>query len=214
MNEKAIMHRQEDVETDLEGHRLISDELLFRWYNDSYSTSKHLLALYSVARGLRARSVVEVGFGRSTFVLARAAAENEGRFVTCDNRDFQYLLSTEERSVTDYKLGFSDLVWSDETLNRVGIDMAFLDYFSSEDVDPQFVKSELKRCIALLKTNAVIAVHDVFVDKYSVGKALRSLCRWNRHLEYSVLPYNYGLGLIRYTGPSKYGMISESWTKQ
>lgn len=214
MTEKATMHRQEDVEADLRDHTFITDELLLRWFGETYSTSKHLLTLYSMARGLRARSILEIGFGRSTFVLARAANENGGRLTTCDNRDFRYLLSEEERTVTDYKLGLSDLVWNDTDLSKTGLDMAFLDYFSSEAVSSHFVRAELKRCLALLKTNGIVAIHDTSVENYSVGKTVRSICRWNQRLEFTVLPYCYGLGIIRFTGPSRYGSIADCWKKQ
>ena len=214
MIEKATMHRQEEIEIDLQNHNFITDELIFFWHKDTYSTSKHLLSLYSIVRGLQAKIILEIGFGRSSFVLARAAHENNGRLITCDNRDFRYLLSNDELTVTDYKLGSSELVWTDHDLKKTGIDFAFLDYFSSEEITENFVKNEIKHCLKLLKTNAVIVVHDVLVEKYAVGKVLRSLCRWNRNIEYSVLPYNYGLGVIHYTGSSPFGSLKDLWLKQ
>ena len=87
------MHCQRELERDLGYVGTLPDEVLMRWHAERYSTSKHLLTLYSLAHGLGARRIVEVGFGRSTFVLARAAHENGGTLESCDLQDFSALLS-------------------------------------------------------------------------------------------------------------------------
>ena len=125
---RATMHCQRELEADLSSRQdFLSDDILLRWFNDSYSTSRHLLILYSIARGLKAATILEIGFGRSSFVLARAAHENNGRFISCNERDFSYLLSEQEKAVTSFVHDKSDRLWP--TL-RQGVDFAFLDYFS------------------------------------------------------------------------------------
>ena len=127
--EPPRMHCHEELTRDLGHDGFLPDEVLHRWFEERYSTSKHLLSLYSAVRGLRARHVVEVGFGRSSFVLARAVHENGGQLTTCDLADFSYLLSPGEQSVTRYLEGDADLLWQGL---EPGIEFAFLDYFSAD----------------------------------------------------------------------------------
>ncbi|MFO1490466.1 MAG: hypothetical protein U1F87_06035 [Kiritimatiellia bacterium] len=82
------MHCQQEFENDVKGHVLLDDTLLMKWANERYSTSKHLLTLYAVATGLKPRRMLEVGTGRSSFVLARVAVENDASLLCCDTEDF------------------------------------------------------------------------------------------------------------------------------
>ena len=56
------MHCQAELERDLAYEGMLPDEILLAWHQDRYSTSKHLLTLYSMARGLGAQNLVEVGY--------------------------------------------------------------------------------------------------------------------------------------------------------
>ena len=204
------MHCQKELEEDRSYAGFLPDSLLFKWFNDSYSTSKHLFTLYSMARGLEARTILEIGFGRSTFVLARAVHENGGRLIACDTSDFSYLLSEAEKSVTTFICGASDEVW--KTLAG-GIDLAFLDYFSSGSLTRRFCLAELKTCLSFLKTNGLIAVHDSIVEKYNVRKALKKLAG-KRTVEYASLPYSSGLGILHYLGRSPHGELADPFVKK
>lgn len=64
-----------------------------------------------------------------------------------------------------------------------------------------------------MKTNGVIVLHDTIVDKYELGAALSKLSK-DKNIEFVSLPYNYGLGIIRYMGKSKYGSIEDSFIKK
>ena len=70
------MHCHKEYEKDRKNGGFISDKMIMEWFNRRYSISKHLWVLYSIARGLLAKSILEIGTGRSTCVLARAAYEN------------------------------------------------------------------------------------------------------------------------------------------
>lgn len=188
-----VMHCQDELLQDMETgweHGFVSDHTMLKWFNDRYSTSKHLLTLYSIARGLDAQNIVEVGFGRSSFVLARAAHENGGRFFTCDHRDFRYLLSEQEKSVTEYVLKKSDILWDTLIQNHIKIDFAFLDYFSGEGLHYSFCDQEITKCKQLMDDNGIIAIHDTIVSKYVISN-YAPICAGC-----VILPYNYGLTLI------------------
>lgn len=218
MTDKPTMHCQSEIEADIGYHGFLPDETLFRWFHDRYSTSKHLLTLYSIARGMNAKTIVEVGFGRSSFVLAKAAHSNKGHFYTCDNRDFSYLLSNDEKSITTYVHGYSTKLWP--LLKTSGIDVAFLDYFSSDALKKEFVFNEFYNCFNLLKENGVICLHDTLVGKYALSEFIEELktrrfgLLHNRDLEVVSLPYNYGLGIVRRLKPSKFGRIEDTFVKK
>lgn len=189
------MHCQAELERDLGYTGLLPDATLLQWHRDRYSTSKHLLTLYSLAHGLRARRIVEVGFGRSTFVLARAAHENGGRLWSCDSRDFSALLTDTERAVVDCHVGGSDTFWP-----RIapGVDFAFLDHFSAADLPADRVLAELRECLSRLAPGGVLAVHDGFVAEYRLGEVLAALrVQVGDRFEVTTLPFGYGLTLLR-----------------
>jgi len=212
--DKPIMHCQYELDNDLTYKNFIPHETILKWFNDRYSTSKHLLNLYSIARGLNAKSILEIGFGRSSFILAKVAHENGGHLTTCDLRDFSYLLNERERSVTTFINEKSDKVWP--RLEKDGLDFAFLDYFSSKSISHYFIMKEIRRCLKILKTNGIIAVHDSIVKKYKVNSTLNLIKPkfFLGEIEVLSLPYNYGLGLIRKTGRSRYGIIVDDYLKK
>lgn len=210
------MHCQDELLTDLQYKGFLPDETLLKWCRDRYSTSKHLLPLFSIPVGLGAETIVEIGFGRSSFALAKSANEIGASFITCDIRDFSYLLNSEEKKVSTFVHGKSDLVWG--LVKDKGIDFAFLDYFSGETIGKTFILSEIKKCISLMKQNGIIAIHDAIDNRYNVKQALKSLASKslfvNSGVEVISLPYNYGLGLIRVTRKSKYGMLKDMHLKK
>lgn len=193
------MHCQRELDEDLCYVGTLPDETLMRWHGERYSTSKQLLTLYSLAHGLAAKRIVEVGFGRSTFVLARAAHENSGVLESCDVEDYSALLSPTERSVVRLHHGTSESFWP---LVEAGVDFAFLDHFSSEDQPPAWIVGELEQCIAKLAPHGMVAIHDGFVARYRLREVLAALRR-SVGLDFEVvtLPFNYGLTLLRRSLP-------------
>lgn len=217
MSDKPTMHCQAELEADLGYSAFIPADTIFKWFEDRYSSSKHLLTLYSVARGLNAKTMVEIGFGRSSFVLAKAAAENVGKFISCDVKDFSYLFTPKEKEITTFIHGTSDEVWTSSMAQ--GIDFAFLDYFSSASLRKDFVENEISKCLSLLKQNGIIAIHDTIVDTYKLknsfdGFKTRFGVIHNTNVEVLSLPFNYGLGFIRRLNSSPYGAIQDEYFKK
>jgi hypothetical protein len=50
MQSRPTMHWQAEIEADTGYQGFLPDETLFRWFHDRYSSSKHLLTLYSIER--------------------------------------------------------------------------------------------------------------------------------------------------------------------
>ena len=189
------MHAHEEL-LDLWGEKLISDRTLLKWYNDRYSTSKHLLALYSYVRGAGAKNVIEIGFGRSSFVLARATAENGGKFTAVDKRNFDYLFSDQEKMTSNLLVGYSDVLWGDLKMTGKKIDFAFLDYFSDSKCDADFCRKEITECVQLLSEGGAFSIHDTIEKDYPISGLVHEIAE-EFQCEVLTFPYNYGLSLFR-----------------
>lgn len=213
MDERPTMHCQVELEQDIQGHSLLDSMLIQKWFDDRYSASKHLLALYSMVTGLNAKTILEVGFGRSTFALAAAAYKNQGKMYSLDTRDFSYLLSDAEREVVDFIQGFSSKAWEHPHLNQEGLDFAFLDYFSNDNMTQDECYSEISSCYSLLKQNAILCIHDVIEKEYVVGSVMENFANEN-NAQVLYLPYNSGLGIIRRCESSPFGVIEDFWEKK
>lgn len=209
------MHCHDELVSDLGYAGFIPDGTMMRWFNDQYSTSKHLFTLYSIAKGLNAKNIVEIGFGRTSFVLARAAHENGGRLTTCDSNNFSYLLNESERQVVQFINGDAESVWSK---CDGGIDFAFLDFFSIPSLDKEFSLHHITRCIQLMKRDAVLALHDSMDNRFKLNEVLPTLIENMNSLGISIelmnLPFNYGLCLIRRKSPSPFGRITDMHKKK
>ncbi|MEQ9299465.1 MAG: class I SAM-dependent methyltransferase [Cyclobacteriaceae bacterium] len=217
VDNKPRMHFHGELEKDLGYESFLPNETLMKWFEDRYSSSKHLLTLYSICRGLNAQNVLEIGFGRSSFVLIKGVAENGGNIVCCDQKDFRYVLNDHERKVVKYVAGDSEMIWKYHVPND-GFDFVFLDYFSDESLSGRFIKSEISKSIGSMKSNGIIAIHDSIVEKYSLMEVLESLKKnrlgiIDRSIEILSLPYNYGLALLR-VKKSQYEKLPDQFLKK
>ncbi len=192
------MHCHNELIQDLSYQGFIPYSTMLQWFNDDYSTSKHLLTLYSMVRGLKAKTIIEVGFGRSSFVLARAAYENGGSFVTCDINDFSYLLNEEEKKVTKFINGDVSEVWK---ICKQGIDFAFFDFFSVSSLPKSFSVQHITECIKRMKQNAILAIHDSIDSRFKLKSALIDI--FDKNIEILNLPYN-GLVILKNTKGKDY----------
>jgi hypothetical protein len=203
------MHAHEELQ-DLWGEDLISNSTLFRWYQDRYSTSKHLLTLYSYVRGAGAKNVIEIGFGRSSFVLARATAENGGKFTTVDKRNFDYLFSDQEKISSHLMVGYSDLLWADLKMTGKKMDFAFLDYFSDSKCSADFCRKEIGECVQFLSEGGAFAIHDTIEKDYPISGLVHEIAE-QFQCEVLTFPYNYGLSIFR---KKDQGSVQDLWQKK
>jgi predicted O-methyltransferase YrrM len=191
---KARIRDHEAFLADIQGRDWISDEVMWKWFRENHSVSKHMLILYSIVRGLNAKRVLEIGFGRSSLILARAAHENEGEFVCCDTSDCSDLLSESEKKITQFVCGTSDTIWKNKNPSR--FDFAFLDYFSGVGVSLPFVIREVRNCLQRLSVGGILCIHDVAQPQYPVHR-IEHYLKLDDAVEWLVLPYHHGLAVIR-----------------
>lgn len=185
------------------------------WGSDAlnvYSTSMHLHVLYAIAYGLKARRIGEIGVGRSSFVLAAVARNLGAEFITCDRFDYRHMFNHGDQRC-EYVLGDADDFWQHPTVQK-GLDFCFLDFLSSRKHSVADCYKAMKRGVRYLPTNGILAVHDALEERYNVGRGLELLRKTlGKEIESIILPYNYGLALIRRVGPSPYGRIEDNWHK-
>jgi len=207
------IHEKAELLADLKERNhdgFISQHIIRKWFHDRYSTSKHLWVLYSIVHGLKSEVIVEVGFGRSTFVLAKAAHELGAKFFCCDRYDYRGYLSPQENDLIDFTVGDAKNLLA--KLN-FGVDFMFLDYLSSRERTAESCYKAFKRFLHYIKQNGVLTTHEAVEKDYNVMSALKKL-RKHSGVEIASLPYNYGLGIIRNISDSKYGKIADNWKKK
>ena len=199
---------------------LATDDLLIildtqdHWFWEGYSTSKHLYVLYSIVVGLQASRIGEIGFGRSSFLLAVAAGDANAKFVTCDRYDYSWMLSDVEKSLTRFIVGDADKFFSDPEVKK-GLDFIFLDYMSTRKKSAESCYKDLKRAVKLLPQNGIVAVHDAIGEKYNVAAGMKMLQKkYGSNIETFTLPYCSGLGLIRRVSKSPHGTLKDQWRKK
>lgn len=222
------MHRQEDLLDDLKelGESLAPgnntrdvmncgdddgvDLGCMRW-REGYSTSPHLSVLRQMAIGLKAKRIGEIGFGRSSFVLAMAAREIGATITCCDRYDYRYMLDIAGIGWVDYIVGDADAFFKQVKT----CDFIFLDYMSTVKKSMESCYKDMKRAIKMLPTNGIVAVHDALPGKYNVAAALKMLqAKYRGEIEALTLPYGYGLALIRRISASKHGILKDTWKKK
>jgi len=222
MSEPKRMHCQERLLGDLKvlvGNKNPLDEIIGMWSNGKmyrYSTSAHLPVLWALCRGLNARKIGEIGFGRSSFVLAYTAQHMGASVICCDRYDYSYMLrlcDPEGKLPVRFIVGDADAFYADPEV-RLGMDFLFLDYMSTRDMTEDMCYHDLKRAIGLVPINGIVAVHDALSSKYNVAGAMNRLSdKYKRGVEMVTLPYGYGLGIIRNRMKSPFGIIEDGWHK-
>lgn len=122
-------------------------------------TMEHLMTLYSLAVMSRAKTILEIGSGQSTFALTAAANENEGEFYSIDlGRSSNLRLFPEGEGVLEKEPRYHsiegnsmDVVWDKP------VDFFFLDSGHTY----QLTYDELKKYTPFVKPGGFICMHDV-----------------------------------------------------
>jgi len=201
------IHCQEEFESDISTSKMYGEfPFICRWFHDNYSTSKHLWMLYSIPISLQAKKIGEIGFGRSTIVLADVAKHLGIKHIVCDRYDYRRYV---EHLPVLYIKGYSDDFYNHKEVKNGGMDFIFIDYLSSRKSDALSCYKEIKKAFKVLKQNGFLAIHDTDVSKYNVkGAVTRFRKKHFEDAEIITFPYCYGMTLIRKTAKSEFGKIS------
>lgn len=186
--------------------------------NGSGDSDKHLMTLYSIAIGMKAKRILELGVrgGSTTLPLLMAADKNDGVLTSVDIEDTLFkppsnLNSKLWKFVKSDALSFLKLQTPSEPY-----DLIYVDDWHAYD----HVKAELNEIDRLVSPKTVILVHDLMYGntcphyhsdltlkdgQWAGGGPYRAVAELSSQFwEFSTLPYNNGLTILRKKYSNKY----------
>jgi hypothetical protein len=167
------------------------DELWAEFHRPSGSIAKHLLVLYSLAVGLNAQRIVEIGVGSTTRTLRAATRVTGGVLFSCDH-DSRFEALCEE-SDAGFKFHMMDSLSFLSKLEGP-VDLALHDGAH----DYWGTRKDLEALLPKMRLFSLVCIHDTQHSEYkeemtrAIADALRS-----HDASYLHLPYAYGMTLIR-----------------
>jgi len=169
-----------------------SKEEIWEAFHKDGSITKHLLTIYSLAMGINAKKILDIGIGSTTKALRMAAAETGGAVFSCDSdrKRFSYLLEYQD---DNWKL---DLCASESFLKKIDAPIDFAMHDGAHDYLQ--VKLDLELILEKMKTFGLICIHDSqqAVSAHDVLAAIRTATK-NWEISLTTLPYCNGLSIIR-----------------
>lgn len=183
------------------------EDIIKYHHNPSYGFGKHYLLLYSIVRGLRAKKCFEFGIGISTKIIQHALRATGGCLTSCA------VHSPEESGITKYDIMEWRDQWrfirgrSEEILKKSqvpdGLDFVLHDGSHQYKV----LRQDLRKVMPKMKQNGIILVHDVCHEYEEMLSVLSHFVK-KYNCEKVVLPYGYGLAILRVTKSMPFGVIN------
>lgn len=165
---------------------------IFSAFRESKSFSKHLLTIYSLAVGVNAKKIVEMGIGTTTRALRFAAQTTGGTCYSCDvdAERFTPLLSQQDNH---WKLFIGA---SEKFLAQLDGPYDFFMHDAAHDYYQ--VKMDLEAIIPKMKRFGIICVHDTQQTelRQEMLAAIKDVLR-GRAVSMVNLPFSSGLAIIR-----------------
>jgi predicted O-methyltransferase YrrM len=180
-------------------------------------SDQHCLALYAIALGRNAKRILELGVrnGDSTRPLLLAAYQNKGLLTSVDIEDTVYKCPENFQQNWNFvKQDALDFLRKD--VPEEPYDLIFIDDWHSYE----HVKAELEQIDRIVSPKTVILVHDLMygntcphyhcdltqqTGQWAKGGPYRAVAELNSQFwEFSTLPYNNGLTVLRKKYSNKY----------
>lgn len=168
-----------------------SREGIFEALHRPTSFSKHLLTIYSMAVGLGAKRMIDIGIGTTTKALRMAAIETGGVLYGCDNNPNYARFLKEQDEHWEFHL-----CTSDEFLRQLEGPIGFAVHDGSHAY--RVVKNDLELLLPMMRTFGIIAVHDVHwsQNQGAIMTAIKEATEgWPTSM--TILTYCAGLAIIR-----------------
>lgn len=186
--------------------------------NGKGDSDKHVLTLYSIAIGMNAKRILELGVrgGSTTLPLVLAACQNGGVLTSVDIENTSFKLPdivspSSWKFIKQDALSFLKLDNPSEPY-----DMIFIDDWHAYN----HVKDELKEIDRLVSPRTVILIHDLMYGntcphyhsditlkegQWANGGPYRAVAELpSQFWEFATLPFNNGLTLLRKKYSNKY----------
>jgi len=194
--------------------------LVNKTINGKGDSDKHLMLLYSLVLGSNAKTIIELGvrMGNSTLPLVLGAKETNGIVYSVDKKDC--LLDLPEKLQKYNKFYKQNTI---KFLNnwdpREKIDLILVDDWHAYD----HVKKELEILDTLVSPSTIILLHDLMYNnscpfyhvdltlktgQWANGGPYRAVAELDPEFwEFSTLPWNNGMTILRKKRSSKYRNI-------
>lgn len=175
-------------------------------------SDKHLMSLFSVALGMKAKHIVELGVrnGSTTLPLLLAAKLNGGHVVSVDINPTSFKPPKElEQYWTFVQSDALEFLRDQVTIRFTPYDLVYIDDWHSYE----HVKKELEYIDRLVSPKSVVLLHDLMYGNYAPhyhsdltldkgqwanGGPYRAVAELDPQFwEFATLPYNNGLTLLR-----------------
>jgi len=167
-------------------------EQLWEAAHASSGISVHLLAVYSMAVGLNAKKIVDLGIGSTTKMLRLAAQETGGKVYSCDGnvKRFTYLLDRQEENWS------LSLCRSEKFLQEIEGPIDFVMHDAAHDYHQ--VKLDLELLLPKMRTFGLICLHDTQQPdlSHAMLAAIRDAIQ-DKPVSLVTLPHASGLTILR-----------------
>lgn len=183
-------------------------------------SDRHLLSLYSLALSSHSRNVLELGVrkGTTTLPLLMAVKENSGRLDSVDVSDTEFACPDDLKQYWNFYKSDAIKFLEDAVIRGEKFDFIYLDDWH----EYSHVKRELELIDQLVTPSSIILIHDCMYstnnspyyhmdltlpkeNQWGAGGPARAVQELNPQFwEFSTLPYNNGLTLLRKKYSSKY----------
>jgi len=181
-------------------------------------SDKHLLCLYSIAIGMNAKNILELGVrgGRTTLPLLMAINKTGGTLTSLDITDTTFI-PPKELDTSNWNFIKMDALSFLKSQNPIEpYDIIYIDDWHAYN----HVKSELEEIDRLVSPKSVVLIHDLMYGntcphyhsditlkdgQWANGGPYRAVAELNSQFwEFSTLPYNNGLTILRKKYSNKY----------
>jgi hypothetical protein len=183
---------QNDEAELIANHQVFSKEELFARFDRGEGSAHHLLILYSIAIGITAKTIVDIGTGQTTGAL-RAAVKKTGGIVHSYDHDFRRRKCLLPYQDDQWRLTLAPTVTAltdaPDYIDMVMHDGAH-DYVN--------VKKDLEILLPKMRQFGIICIHDTQQPDLYRGMLAAIADATSRHkVSLTNLPFNCGLAILR-----------------
>jgi predicted O-methyltransferase YrrM len=192
--------------------------LIEKTKNGSGDSDRHLMSLFGIALGSKAKTIIELGVrnGDTTLPLTLAAKHNNGHLYSVDINQTSYCLP-KELSENQTFIQSDAIKFLENWDSEKSIDLIYIDDWHSYE----HVKKELEILDSKVSPSTIILLHDLMYgdtcpfyhadltnsagEQWNNGGPYRAVAELNHQFwEFSTLPWNNGLTILRKKYSSKY----------
>jgi predicted O-methyltransferase YrrM len=193
------------------------DFILEKTINGEGDSDKHLLTLFSIAISSKGKNILELGVrnGDTTLPFLLAAKLNQGKVYSVDINEANFVAPDNLKSYWQFTK-MDAVEYLENWDSSKSLDIVYIDDWHSYD----HVKKELEILDKLVSPSTVILIHDLMYGgtcpfyhsditlkygQWANGGPYRAVAELNQQFwEFSTLPWNNGLTVLRKKYSNKY----------